>query len=340
MPAIISHWLFGKKTAPLVAERTDVAGFREKCFLWGCQGPDVLFFQRLAPWRRGQVVREYGSKLHDGSPSELFAALADVLDTCSHQDCDPILSYALGMCCHYSFDRIAHPYVNWLTDIMIASDPRGPEFHYHGEIESMLDIMLLRHEKGLLPTEISLSDDCLPADDEVARTLSYVWTKLLYSIYGIIFDPKCADALCADMRECFSLLEDRHALRRPIFGGIERAIRKNDAPVTAFMRPMTESLRRDYGNVGKKEWFNPLVPDERSSESWYEICDRAVGDAAEMMDFFMKTIRPATDADGKYIPENRSLRIRRDFSEFTEERSFSNNCDETGAREKVRQMTK
>lgn len=338
MPAIISHWLFGKKLAPLAAQRADVADFRENCFLWGSQGPDVLFFQRLVPWCRGQVVRKYGSMIHDGSPSEFFTELADVLDACPHADYDAILSYALGMCCHYAFDCAAHPYVNWLTDVMSVRDSRGKDFHYHGEIESMLDIMLLRNETGMLPTEVRLTE-CIPADPEVDRILADVWTRILGSLYDVTLEPKYADLLGADMRECFSVLSDRHALRRPIFNTLERAVRKNDAPVSAFMRPMTESLRWDYGNVRHQEWCNPLAPDEKSTESIYDIFARAAARAAEMMDFFMKTIRPATDSEGRCVAENRRLRLRRDFSEYTQERNFSDNFDAVGALERVRKLS-
>ncbi len=312
MPAILSHWLLGKRVFPELKTRSDIAGVNENCFLWGCQGPDVLFFQRLLPWKRGQKVSEYGGKLHDGSPSRIFCALAELLDVCDHKDYDMILSYSLGMCCHYSFDRTAHPYINWLSARMSETDERGPDFKYHGEVESALDIIFLRNETGLLPSDLKLTD-AIPDDDGVTRIIALIYTKLLYRIFGVRLEPKYALLMTKDMRDCFAVLDDRTLLKKPVIELIERVVegKPHRGGMSAYMRSLTEGLDYDYANLTHQEWHNICAPERGGSQSFLELADLAAEDTMLMIDHFLCALKGVGS-----------------FENYTEERSFSNDVNE------------
>ena len=117
MPDIISHWLLGKRIL-------NEPGFKElfhhidkEAFIWGCQGPDVLFFHRMMPWQSGSL-RKYGSSVHSGNPSMLFNSLAKVCRYCSDRlDFNLILSYCIGFCSHYCYDRLVHPFVHYNMEL-------------------------------------------------------------------------------------------------------------------------------------------------------------------------------------------------------------------------------
>ena len=153
MPAILSHWLFGKKLLPLLRKHPELGQMDEDCFFWGAQGPDILFYSRLMPWMIGPDYRKYATPLHEEGSGELLSIMASMLSACSGDDRKRMLGYCMGMCCHYSLDRVTHPLIYWVEEGMRAEDSRGPDYKYHGEIESMLDVMLLRRETGLLPCE-------------------------------------------------------------------------------------------------------------------------------------------------------------------------------------------
>ncbi|MBE6752735.1 MAG: hypothetical protein E7559_00010 [Ruminococcaceae bacterium] len=326
MPALVSHWLLGKRVLPLLKKREDMAQLDETCFLWGCQGPDVLFFLRLMPWMKGPKMRETGSRIHDDSPSKLFTSIVGLLDRCGGEYYNKILSYALGVCCHYCFDRTAHPYVNWLEKQMKKSDPRGGKFSYHGEIESMLDVMLLRHDTGRLLLDMKLTD-CLPEGSGIRDVLAMVWSRVLIDMYGMRLEDKYADLLYSDTLQCFRVLDNRSTIRLPIFRAAERLFGKNTGMVSAYMRPLTESLRWDYGNMNHGRWVNPMDAAQSGTEDIYQLADIAERDCGGMFDAFLRILRRPEGERDDGTAEGRTARVLREFMEYTEERSFSYNVN-------------
>ena len=313
MPAILSHWLHGSRVLPELKKRIHSVDIDENSFLWGCQGPDILFFSRLMPWMSGQNVRKYGSKLHDGDPMRVFQPLFELIEVCGVKNYDRLMSYCLGMCCHYSLDRTAHPYVIYLENSMVCNDPRGEDYHYHGEIESMLDVILLRREKGLIPADVSLSD-CIPEDAAVSSMMSLVYTKMLYRSFGLKLEPRCARQLTGDMRTCFNVLNDRYSLRMPVIETVENILWKGHSTgsMSAFMRPYAEKLSYDYGNFCHKEWHNIYAPRERSRFDIFEIFDSAVEDALSTVEQFLNAVSNKCS-----------------FGQYTENKTFSFGTRET-----------
>lgn len=317
MPAIITHWLLGKKVFPQLVDSDErLKNLSQASFLWGCQGPDVLFFQRMFPWQTGQSVSKYGGKMHLDPPSRIFSSLTGLIKTCDRELYNDILSYSLGMCCHYCFDTAAHPYVVWLENKLAATDKRGSKFHYHGYIESALDVILLRRMTGKLPVDVRLCD-CIPDDEKTKAAVAAVYTRLLSEIYGVRLQPNIASLLTSDMRSVFKLLDDPSGMRKPVFSALERAAGLRTAPLTAYMRTLTEPLDYDFANLDHATWRNIYDETQSSREDFFEIFARAEAATFEMAAFFMT-----------------ALDNHLSFSEYTGERSFSYNVDNSKIKER------
>ena len=249
-------------------------------------------------------MREYGSRLHEDSPSRFFGELAALLRLYRGENYDAILGYAFGMCCHYAYDRTAHPYVLWLEREMKLSDERGENYHYHGEIESMLDIILLRHDKELLVNDISLSA-CMPADKASRGAIETVYTRLLPQLYGTTPEAKSISQLVPDARAAAKWLNDRTLIKRPMIASLEKLFGAHGA-ASAYMRPMLEDMEHDYANVGHADWHNIYAPEETSDADFFELTDTAEADSLNMIGLFSTACREPID-----------------FTAFTGERTLS-----------------
>ena len=297
MPAIVSHWLLGRRTLPEVKALCTETELNETCYLWGCQGPDILFFHRLLPQMRGENVQKYGYDAHTLDPAKLLKGMAALVGRARDPEIRRgLFSYLLGIGCHYSFDRCAHPYVYWLENKMVASDPRGKDFHYHAEIESMLDIILLRSETGMLPCELDMVE-CIPDAEGIQRVAGVFWTRAVSLLFGGNVTARQADELTGDMRACARLLQDRTALKKPLLYRLERLVGKKDGSVTAFMRSLTEGTDYDFANVCHSEWNNPFFPDRSSSEDFFTIADHAQVETLEIVGILLGAMAGREGAD-------------------------------------------
>lgn len=274
MPAIITHYILGEDILATISEDESFPKPLREEFLWGCQGPDVAFFHRLLPWKKGKPIRKFGSAMHIDKPSAIFSAL---LEKCRESGGPELISYALGFCCHYGFDSVAHPYINWCVEEHKRSDRRGEGYKYHGEIESMLDTIMLRRYLGKLPQEMELTE-CLPTSAGTSETIAEMFIFLLSRLYDVRLSRESALQLVPDMLTAFRMLTDRHALKRPALRALETLLSGAGVPggaVSAYMRKPVEELSFDYANISHTLWHNPDSPSEVSREDFFELYERA-----------------------------------------------------------------
>ena len=284
--------------------------FKETSFLLGCQGPDILFYHRLISLNGKDNLQDFGHQIHRDHPSRFLASLKRSVENCGRELHDFAHSYALGMCCHYAYDTCAHPYICQLTDYMSKNDGRGSNYSYHALIESALDTIMWRYETGGLISDLRLGK-CVRFEKEDAEAIAHIYSAALRDIYRKIVPQKQAMQLAGDMRTLFRVLDDPLSMRLPLVMKLEQLLKKNTGPMSAYMRPLMEDDLYDYANIAHEEWHNIMNDEERSSEDFFEITERAEKRTGEVMVFFVA-----------------SEGTEKDFAEFTLERSFSNNADE------------
>ena len=165
MPALITHHLFGERSATLLPEGLVTSEEELLAFLLGNQGPDPFFFRVLTTPERGQNARRLAHEMHDGRMTRAFAALRDGVSHLPEADAGIGRAFALGMLSHYALDRVAHPFVYAEQYALIdaAENLYDADSEVHAVIESDLDTWMLwslRH---------ATVHDCPPAS-ELVRT--------------------------------------------------------------------------------------------------------------------------------------------------------------------------
>ncbi len=129
MPAIAAHYKFGQ----LVLERLDteiadiVIGSKE-LFDLATQGPDLLF--HFNPFKSNYIT-QLGKNIHAESGINLF----DSILTRGIAKNPAILSYVLGVVCHYGLDVACHPYVTKFEN---------GDSSKHTSLESDFDLYIIR----------------------------------------------------------------------------------------------------------------------------------------------------------------------------------------------------
>ncbi len=294
MPDIISHWLLGKR---IINEDKFVSSFsfiNEEAFLWGCQGPDILFFHRMMPWQSGSL-RPYGSSIHGGDPAMLFRSLAKVCRYCSDRDdFDVILSYSMGFCCHYCYDRLVHPLVHYNMEFLEKTDDRGVNYKYHALVESNLDLILLRREKGLKISDIDL-EECLPDCESLDAAVAVLYSLLLCDLYGVHTPRKHAITLMSDFMAGTRLRKDPLFIKRPAAELAEHLlpyVRPGTMAGALACRfyPKTYDTGFDYANITNSVWFDPRDKSFRSNMSFFDLTSMAQFESKALIEKFVEEV--------------------------------------------------
>ena len=301
MAGIVCHMLLGERILKEPSFGGKFPWLDREAFLWGCQGPDILFFHRRMPWQTGSL-RRFGGMLHAGDPTALLMSLAKICRYCrTRENYHQVASYALGFCCHYCYDRALHPLVYYNCALLEKTDERGERFAYHAETETNLDIMLLRHETGRLMSEFHLTE-CLPECAGLSESVSLFFSLLLCDLYGIHTPRSDAASLTSDFRAWAAVLDDAHAVKKPLVSAVEHLLPLvrpafKHGTFSGQIHGKTADFSFDYGNLLGNVWFNPADRAERSRLDFYGLTDLAQRDTLLLTDLFAEEVTQKGSVD-------------------------------------------
>lgn len=294
MPDIISHWLLGKRLLSDESFTSLLPFFDKKAFIWGCQGPDILFFHRMMPWQSGSL-RSYGSVIHGGDPTALFNSLAKVCRYCNDRDdFDLIFSYSMGFCCHYCYDRLVHPLVHYNMELLEKTDERGKNYKYHGLVESNLDLMILKRDTGLAIKDFDL-EECLPEREGLDAATAVLYSLLLCDLCGIHTPRKLAMTLTDDFRAGTRLRKDPLFIKKPTAELAERVLPyvrpgTMGGALSCRFYPKVSDTGFDYANMTNNVWFDPRNRQFRSNASFFDLTSMARFDSKILINMFVSDV--------------------------------------------------
>ena len=276
MPSIFAHSLCGEKALLTCdADRLRRIINRQKwAFIFGCQGPDFLFFYHAFPTydqkEAGQVHR-LGTQVHEQKVNEAVSCLLQWIRKDPH---DILVAYVAGWLSHHALDAEAHPYVYWRTGT--------PERHA-GQDHQRMEAQI---ERGLLDYLDIDMKDYLPVKQMKHSTPKLY--KIAEMIQGMLKDvyefdlslKKCYEAL-QQFYSLQKLLADPRGRRYKLVAAGERLL---GAPGrgTALMVPVKYDDALDALNYRHDDWHHP-VSGERMSSGFMEMYDAAVLQSRERL---------------------------------------------------------
>lgn len=281
MPAAITHFLQAEKVMDELEKQGTGYSVDRDAFLWGAQGPDFLYCHRCLPWQRETSLKQYAGKLHRETPSELFKVMREYA-TERHTN-RIIESYLYGFLCHYSLDRIGHPYIQYHTTVLKKNDAEPDDVFWHNQIESVLDTIMLRYEMGRLPVEFNLKWT-VPKNQEVQSQIADLYAFIFHRLYGLSDVRTELLQATKDCRRIFGLLNDRTTMKRALAERMEK--RKKRHGFSCRFRPVSEGDEYDYANVQLSDWHWPLDSRVVRNEDFFTLYDQSIQESSKLIQCF------------------------------------------------------
>lgn len=269
MADFVSHYLFGEQALAAFPPVVQLAAARRAAvFNWGLQGPDPLFFHKLA---FGSPLHKYGNLMHSERTDELFFAFARAVNRMTGASREIAESYFYGFLCHYALDNALHPYVYCRQQECLEAAPRQSTSAVHCQIESDIDYALYDAEYHAPVTEFD-PDAYYKLTDEETAVLAVLLHYLLKVVYGVSVDTA---ALRSSFGEMLAVQNFLYAGSRTFYHSlrqVERLIRRG-AVLTSHIK--AEPPRWNCLNLDHAPWRNLWQPEIERTESVPELIEQA-----------------------------------------------------------------
>ncbi len=281
MGEFLTHILQADRVPERIESRRIAESLRShrQLFRLGAQGPDPLFFHGCFPGNGKKKLVAVGRLLHNSRTgaflSHGFRQLHPVSWT---EDWEQLAAYLCGMVCHYFLDRILHPYVNAVENKWIWSDDGIPTPTTHGEVETMLDVILWKQSgRGSACRVRSLP--LVVRTRHWPESVQNFWITALYDTYDIHVTEKEFLEMTRDFKRGERLLYDPRGIKTHLIHWVDGltggAFHPGKMPYPPKPIPGI-----DWTNDKRRSWFQPELPKVRRNESVEMLMEEAVHLAA------------------------------------------------------------
>lgn len=269
MPYIYAHFTCGDHALPLLSG--SAARIIRSCrdyYDWGCQGPDLWFYHRAIPWKKGQSYKPFGNYMHLNQVEDTFQGMLNALMDAPAEEKDRRFAYFAGFCAHYALDSTAHPYILYKTE----------HHKYHTLFECDIDSALLIH-LGKSFKEMPLPSMMPPLEPGPIAALHEAAARQM----GRPLPEGTAREAIMDTVECLKWLYDPHGIKRPLVQAIERLIGRKGAFSVAIYRKTPSKKGIDPLNLAGAPWQAPWSA-QTDSRTFLELLEEASRKAASYID--------------------------------------------------------
>lgn len=302
MPNIITHSLFAQDMLDRFTDRKWLQD-RAHLFTVGSNGPDYLFFSGLDAkgFFRDSKLRRYGGKLHSGHVNDFYAsALQSVRSEKDDAIKADMTAYVCGHLCHWALDSTVHPYVYYRT----GKGTKQNSWNHH-RMESVLDSIVLKVKRGETVREFNTPAIANCSLDE-ARAVARIYVPAIETI----FNERIAPHLIKDSLDSWHFIQkaeyDPGGKKLASLKGIESVIRTRNL-ASGLIVPNEPKDDHDVCNLMHKKWVHPADETIVSTESFFDLYDKALIKAETAMRLFVAAIKdPEEEKDFLHFIGNRT----------------------------------
>lgn len=273
MPDPVTHFVFGHQVMAQLPE--DIQKAVEKTvFQRALQGPDPWSTLGFFGGKAKQYARR-GVAMHRAKTGQFLSAL-----THQAKEDKTLFSVLAGNICHYCLDRLTHPYIICKAGSFDGREETRAHIGGHTRLERAIDSYYIRTTYGKTPWHFSLPRNVMSCK-QYPEALRQGLNAVYQAVCGWEDTFDLINQSLRDERRFYGLMQDPfgvvHMLLRVISGG------KTNYSLYSFFHREIDREKLDYLNEEHNPWQHPFDPSIVSTDSFFDLFDRAKEEAAEMI---------------------------------------------------------
>lgn len=245
MPAVITHYLFGKEMIPCLPAPPACSSV----FNWGTQGPDIFFFTPPLSAESRRIIQT-GYRMHEQDVEEILAAISKQTIAAFGMEKSILTSYLYGYLAHYILDSTFHPFVYAMQRHLKAQIPDASDAYIHRLIETNLDVIFLQKLRGLSIRTFPIFQK-LRIKPELA-VVCRMYAVLLRERYGLGFSAARIQKSFSGMKTAYALLYSPRGIKRGAITATERLIGRRHPEIAALSHRVNAQDTFDFANLKRE----------------------------------------------------------------------------------------
>lgn len=189
--------------------------------------------------------------------------------------------YLCGFICHYSVDRIIHPYVYWASEKWIWNVDGTPAKTTHKEVEASLDVIFWQEMKKTKAYRTKTKALVNIGPSWPKGVASYL-LEAFKTIYGIETGLDELNRILSVFYRGLDLLYDPNGWKKALVNWLE-SLTGGGIKVPKKPYPAEPDTKVDWANRRKRSWFNPFNIDETHNETVDDLIIQCENSAAEQI---------------------------------------------------------
>jgi len=299
MADFLTHILLSDEVLERIESRRVLEGIQKHRSLYrlGAQGPDPLFFYNIFPGGGKGQFRELARDMHNKRTGDFLKLGFSRLQNLSwEQDWMELAAYLSGFVCHFTLDRLIHPYVLWAEKNWIWSADGLPVSTTHQAVETMLDVLFWK-EKRMSPACRIRTRKLIDIGKNWPASVEGFLLEAFESIYNVRTDRKGLSRVLRDYYRGHDLLYDPRGWKKAVVRWLDSFTGGGIKPPKEPYPAMPDETV-DWANRKRRTWEHPFIKDEKHRESVDEILGRASFEAANHINGIFAAIRRGEPIDG------------------------------------------
>ena len=281
MADFLTHILLANAVLERLESRRILEGVNQRRSLYylGAQGPDPLFFYNCFPASGRGLLSGLGDRMHRKKTGAFLHEGFKRLQNVSYEKAWTDLAvYLSGYICHFTLDRMIHPYVYWATNKWIWGVDGTPRKVTHQQVEIALDVLYWKEIKGICAYKERTSK-LVDIGKQWPKGVECFLSEVLSELYGIEADEKELNKMLKDFYRGHDLLFDPYGWKKAIVSYLESLTGGGiKPPKIPYPTEYDETI--DWANRKKRTWVNPFSEGEACNSSVDEILVDAADTAA------------------------------------------------------------
>lgn len=268
MPGFITHYLWGVDSYKDIPDKTLKKVISENRYSYGLGllGPDLFFY--FMPTTLN-IKPNMGNIMHKKKTGEFFRRLINSVAVIDNDtDFNTALAYIEGFMGHYILDTAVHPYVYSRIGIKADNSTLGTHFG----LETDIDRKVFFRQKGKRLSEFR-NTTVVNLSQHERNIIAQLLSRAILATYETSISTTLIKAAMVSFSLESRLLSDKTNRKYKFMNTVEKATMRYDFISPLFANDITHT--DDPCNELHAEWCNPWAPDNKSTESVWEIMKKA-----------------------------------------------------------------